>query len=335
MLTQTGVFEVLVGVSDLDAAASYWRAFGYEPGEKGSLGAHEALDLYGHQSAVTALRLHHGKAQSGLIRLQQWEHAKGPGLGGAPLRATGCRWSVQRTDDLMDVWNHTEVEAARESTLVTTDPLLNARSTGAAASARPFAKPFPASRNLQLFRSESQQVVMQRFNIDVSAYGTVAEDSLLRTSEICHVAVVTRAIEHTDFYAHLGFRRGSTTKVNYNPDSVATRMFDLTESESLTEINFENPRSGAAPSEIRAGRLRVFVIESSAEEQDLRALAQPGHLGYGCYSCAVAELGETEAIRAAGAELIASPTTNEFGEMSIGFRAPDGYVWQLLEKPLD
>lgn len=335
MRTQTGIYEILVGVTDLDAATRYWEAFGYRPGPTGSLGAEAARQLYGHHSRVESVRLHHAEATSGLVRLQQWEHSLGNGIGAAELRATGCRWSVQRTDDLMTLWNHVEVAAARDQGLLVTDPLLNARSSGSAASARPFSEPFPASRNLQFFRDESQQVVMQRFNIDVSAYGSLAEHALFSTTEICHVAVVTRAMETTDFYEHLGFRRGSKTRVAYNPDSVATRMFGLVEGESLTEINFENPRSGSQSHEILAGRLRVFVLEASDEEIDLRGVSRPGHLGYTCYSCAVSGIGQTQHLSAAGASSVTTVQANEFGESSAGFTAPDGYVWQLVEKRLD
>lgn len=334
MRTQTGVYEILVGVTNLDAAAAYWRAFGYRPGASGRLDAQAAHRLYGHRAAVASIRLQHGDATSGLIRLQQWERALGKGIGTAELRATGCRWSVQRTDDLMTVWNHAEVAAAQNRGLSITDPLLNARITGNAAGARPFAEPFPASRNLRLFREESQQVIMQRFHIDVSAYGTVAETALLRTTEVCHVAVVARRMEGIDFYEYLGFRRGSETPVPHNPDSVATRMFDLAPNESLTEINFENPRSGILSHEIRAGRLRVFVLDASDPEQDLRSVSRPGHLGYGCYTCAVPEISRPQELGAAGASAVTPVEANEFGEPSVGLTAPDGYVWQLVEKPL-
>ena len=37
-----GVFEVGVGVKDIDRALAYWRSFGYRPGPLGTLGAGEA-----------------------------------------------------------------------------------------------------------------------------------------------------------------------------------------------------------------------------------------------------------------------------------------------------
>ena len=293
------------------------------------------------QPRYTAYRLHlksvrlgHGEADSGLIRLMHWDQPLGNGLGLAPLRATGCRWSVQRTEDLMRLWNHVEILVARGATLATTGPEINARTTGNAATSKPLKEPFPASRNLQLFQPYYQQVVMQRFHIDVSAYGTIDPDCLFRTTELCHMAIVTRDRTTANFYEHvLGFRKGSEQTIGHNPDSVATRMFELQPGEELTEINYENPCSGEASDEIRAGRLRVFYLNSSEPEEDLRAQAQFGQLGYCGYTALVHDI--THAHEVMG-DLATPPTLvqyNEFDEDSFAFTAPDGYAWALVNRP--
>ncbi len=330
----TGVFEVCIGVPDLDEAIAHWRSFGFSPIADGELDDASAAALYGVPSALKSIRLGHGQADSGLIRLMQWDQPLGDGLGLAPLRATGCRWSVQRTEDLMLLWNHVEVLVARGATIGTTGPEINARLTGNAATSHPLKEAFPASRNLQLFQPHYQQVVMQRFNIDVSAYGVIDADSLFRTTELCHMAVVTRDRASVDFYAErLGFRRGSELTIGHNPDSVATRMFDLQPEEELTEINCENPRSGEAANEIRAGRLRVFYLNSNEPEQDLRGIAQFGQLGYCGYTGLVPNITYAHQVLD---DLDTPPTVvqyNEFDEDSFAFSAPDGYAWALINRP--
>ncbi len=331
----TGVYEVMIGVPELEQAARHWAAFGYRPGARGRLSASAADALYGVPSALESLRLEHQGANSGLVRLMHWDRPLGPGLAMAPLRVTGCRWSVQRTEQLLALWNHVEILLARGAEIRSDGPLLNARTTGSAAKAEPLRRPFPASRNLQLFQPLFQQVVMQRFAIDVRRYGTINEESLLKTSEICHVAVVTRDSTSVDFYDQvLGFRRGSSLTVEYNPDSVATTMFELAPGETLTEINFENPRSGQAAGEILAGRLRAFLLESPQAEIDLRDQSRPGHLGYCCYSSQVTSVeAACGAVAAGRANDVTPVATNEFGESSFCFRAPDGYAWTLLQPP--
>lgn len=330
----TGVFEVCMGVPDLDEAIAHWRSFGFAPIADGQLDDASAAALYGAPSGLQSVRLGHGKADSGLIRLMQWDQPSGDGLGLAPLRSTGCRWSVQRTEDLMLLWNHVEVLVARGATIGTTGPEINARVTGNAATSHPLKEAFPASRNLQLFQPHYQQVVMQRFNIDVSAYGGIDPDCLFRTTELCHMAVVTRDRASVNFYAEaLGFRKGSELTIGHNPDSVATKMFDLQPQEELTEINFENPRSGEAPNEILAGRLRVFYLNSEAPEQDLRERAQFGQLGYCGYTGLVPDITHAHNILS---DLETPPTLvqyNEFDEDSFAFYAPDGYAWALINRP--
>ncbi len=330
----TGVYEVCIGVPDLDEATAHWRSFGFAPIAEGKLDDASAAALYGVPSGLQSVRLGHGKANSGLIRLMQWDQPSGDGLGLAPLRATGCRWSVQRTEDLMLLWNHVEVLLARGVTIGSTGPEIDARLTGNAATSEPLKEAFPASRNLQLFQPHYQQVVMQRFNIEVSAYGSINPDCLFRTTELCHMAVVTRDRSTVDFYEQaLGFRKGSELTIGYNPDSVATRMFDLQPEEELTEINFENPLSGQTPAEILAGRLRVFYLNSNEPEEDLRDCAQFGQLGYCVYTGLVPDIIHAHQVLSNLEKPPAVVQYNEFDEDSFAFSAPDGYVWALINRP--
>ena len=82
-----GLYDIAVGVTDAVAAIAYWQRFGFRVGEHGKLSAIAAKALYRVDSALTAVRLFHGTADHGLIRLMIWEKPSGPGLGLAPLRS--------------------------------------------------------------------------------------------------------------------------------------------------------------------------------------------------------------------------------------------------------
>ncbi|MCC6172465.1 MAG: hypothetical protein IT481_10600 [Gammaproteobacteria bacterium] len=91
-----GLHEVCVGVPDLAESITYYEAFGCRAGERGELDAAAARRLYGIDSALRAVRLHHQQADHGLVRLMQWERPLNDGLGLAPnLRCIGSRWGVR------------------------------------------------------------------------------------------------------------------------------------------------------------------------------------------------------------------------------------------------
>src|SRR5512137_717175 len=76
-----GLYEVCIGVPDLASALAHYESFGCRAGRFGSLGAAQAKALYGVDSGLRSLRLHHLDADHGLVRLMQWERPLNDGLG--------------------------------------------------------------------------------------------------------------------------------------------------------------------------------------------------------------------------------------------------------------
>jgi len=279
-------------------------------------------------------RLHHGVADKGLVRLMTWEEPLGPGLCMAPLRTPGNRWSVQKTDDLLTVWTHAEVARRQGHEISVLGPVLNARATVPIAEQRPFVAAVPAAYNLQLFQPLFQQVVMQRQHIDVRRLGTIAPESLFRTSEVCHVGLVayTANVGLFDFYEHaLGLQRTTQRRFAYDPDSPASQMFALRPGEAFTEIDFDDPRAGVDPSQSLAGRLRIFAVESTSPPV-AAVQARPGQLGYALYTI---QTDDVRSLRRAtidcGATHVTPIVPDEFGAPAFSFCAPDGYAWTAFE----
>ena len=331
-----GVHEVGIGVTDPDRALRHWESFGYRLGAAGSLNRTAALALYGVDSALRSWRLNHNAADKGLVRLMAWETSTGPGLGMAPLRTPGNRWSVQKTDDLLTVWTHAEVARRQGHAISVLGPVLNARAAVPIAEQRPFVAAVPAAYNLQFFQPLFQQVVMQRQHIDVGRLGTIAAASLFRTSEVCHVGLVvhTANLEIFDFYERaLGLMRTTQRRFTYDPDSPASEMFALRPGEAFTEIDFDDPRARADPSHSLAGRLRIFAVESSSPPVP-QVDARPGQLGYALYTVRTDDLQTLrQAVIDGGAERVTPILTDEFGAPAFSFCAPDGYAWTALEGP--
>lgn len=325
-----GIHEIGIGVPDLAAALQHWQAFGFRLATRGSLDRQRARALYGVDGALESWRLAHGDADKGLLRLMRWERPTGPGLAMTPLRTPGNRWTVQMTDDLLPVWTHAEVARRQGRPISVLGPVLNARAAVPVAQQRPFEAAVPATYNLQLFQPLFQQIVMQRLHIDARRLGTVGTGSLLRASEVCHVGLVAYNLPLAtfDFYEHaLGLLRTTQRRFPYDPESPASEMFALRPGEAFTEIDFDDPRSRAAPQASLAGRLRVFLVESpSPHPAAVDACA--GVLGYGLYTLRCADPGALRAtVAAAGATAVTPLLADEFDEPAFCFRSPDGYHW--------
>ncbi len=334
-----GLYEIGVGVSDLEAAISFWQAFGYTPGPHGSLSSDQAHQLYGVAGNLTSVRLAHQSATGGLIRLLAWQNPQGPGLGHAPLRSTGSRWSVHRTDDVMNVFNHAETARQQGQDIQLKGPLINVRSPSRGYEQRPFAAPIRASHNFQMTFPEARVVAMQRFCVSMTRYGTLATESLLRTSEGCHMGLVVAGEDFGifDFYsAVLGFRVGKKVHVEYELGYTPSEYFDLTPGEHFTECDFEDPESGDTLDTQLPGRLRAFLIQNARSQTDLRPHSRPGHLGYCMYTVRLRDLQAAHSDVAnyrkhGGATDITEIRPDEFGTAAFSFTAPDGYAWVALQ----
>ena len=329
-ITTTGVVDIGIGVPDLATAVHHWQQFGYQAREEGALARSQCARLYGVATALRAVRMSHGDADRGLIRLMQWDQAGGPGLAMAPLRTPGNRWSVQRTDSLLTALAHAEVLRQQGQPVSVVGPIINARSVIPMREQRPFAATMPIAWNVQIFRPHYQQVLMQRDHIDVSRLGRIAERSLFRASEVCHVAAViaTRSLALFDFYDHvLGFVRTTQRRFEFDPESPASVMFGLEPGEAFTEIDFDDAAAANDSARALSGRLRIFALEPrtpAAPPID----AAPGQLGYSLYAI---ETNELERLRhkvaASGATQVSPILVDEFARPAFSFRAPDGYFW--------
>lgn len=313
MRVDGGVREVVIGVPDLAEAAAHWREWGYRVDRPGALDADAAHRLYGVGASLQALRLRHGTACCGLIRLWQWSPPArtASGLGLAAMRSIGSRWSVHRTDDITAALGWARHLSQSMPTVSVTGPVVHSHGRGI------------ASINLAIFTPLYRHVVLVRRGIDVPRYGTPDPLSLLGTSEACHVGLVLpdsmRAA--TRFYSALGLCLVSERRVSFDPESVATQMFPLRPGEALTEMDFDDPSAGPGAGQL-PGRLRVFLLQSSSAEACLSPALNA--LGYVAYTLRLQ--GNAAALRDSGAA-VDGQGADEFGDDAVSFRAPDGQRW--------
>lgn len=329
-----GIYDIGVGVTDLEEAMEFWASCGYREGPTGQLTEQEVQDLYGVPSALTSIRLYHQDATAGLIRLMKWDNPAGPGLNMAPLRTHGCRWSVHRTDNIANAYVHGEVLRQQGHPIHRVGPHYNFDLGTKVEDKKPFRETLSASGDVLLFQPEAQLVAMTRMNFDVPKYGTINTDAPLRLSEGCHMALVVQGddISIFDFYEDvIGFKRYHQVDIEYRPGYMPSDMFHLTPEESFSEVDFDDPEAGDHPSEHLPGRLRCFIMRTPNPADDRLDRAQPGHLGYSLYTVRVGDVAAMHKnVEASEATQVTGLTADEFGTPAFSFKAPDGFTWTIM-----
>jgi catechol 2,3-dioxygenase-like lactoylglutathione lyase family enzyme len=330
-----GLYEVCIGVTDPDPLRIYWEQFGYRLGAEGELSASLAQQLYGVNSPLRSLRLYHQTADHGLIRLMVWARPLNEGLGLTTMKVRGNRWSTTLTADIMTLWNHAEVAAATGLPIRIVSPQWTV--IYPAAQGRPFLDPLVGVREMLLLQPLTRQVLFERFNYTVPHYGQIAPSSPLQASQVTHMGLVIQddSQETLHFYDEvLGLLRvQDSLESTYDTASGGRPIFDLQPQERFWVTAFDDPRSSKTDwRAARSGRLYIVRFPASLALPDAHDKARPGCLGMSLYTYRVMDVeGYCDRIHASVAQHATDLISNEFGERSFSFTAPDGYFWTLIE----
>jgi hypothetical protein len=327
-----GVYEVGIGVPDLDAALRYWALFGYRPGARGRLAAGEAERLYGVPSALESLRLQHQEADHGLVRLMRWDSPLGDGLGMVPLRTPGNRWAVAKTNEVMQVANFAAALAARGEPVTTMGPIYHPVPEPGR-DEDPYAAEIRCKREFIFFQPHYRHVLVQRYGHDLPRFGQFAPQSRFHASQFTQVGLcVTEDRAHLlDFYEDVLVLKRHDVDYLATEGAMPTVVVPLTPGELLRESDFDDVRSGDSPATQRSGKLRVFRITGDTSGVNLVERTRAGHLGFSLYTYRVREIVKMrDKVAASGASDVTALTTDEFGTPSFSFLAPDGYFWTFV-----
>lgn len=335
-----GLYEVCVGVPDLEESILDYRAFGCAPGPRGELDAAAARALYGVDSAVRSVRLLHGESDHGLVRLMQWERPRNAGLGVTPnLRCVGSRWGVRTTSSVLGIVNHAQRALAAGAELTLIEPILAViGEVSGERRSRPFRDPVVGVREMVLLQPLYRQVFFERFGYESPLYGRIDPDSLLRTSQHTHFGLmIANDDPHVlDFYDQvLGLQRWMDDVTPYDNATGSRIIFGLEPGEGFHMVDFDDPRSGRSLAERRSGKLKCVRFAGGARIEDRRDHSRAGSLGYSLYTWRVRHLEAMHRrVAAAGVRALSEPCRDEFGTLAFTFDAPDGYQWMLIQEPL-
>ena len=335
-----GLYEVCIGVPDLIASSMYFERFGYRILDAGQLDAAHAEQLYGWRQNLRSLRLAHHSAQFGLVRLMEWETPRNDGLGMTPMRSQGTRWSAQHTPSISGIRQHALLARQAGMDIAEHEPAFITMSKAVPGSfapvePRPFIEPFVQALEYTVLQPLYRQVFFERFGYGGANYRTYS-DSLFRTTQIMHAALVISSDDHAvlDFYDQvLGAHRGVDLHAPYESTQAARKVFDLQEGEEHWHVDFEHPaNANLSADQAHPGRIKCFRFPTSSKLADRHEYSRPSCLGYSAYSWQIRNVGAfAKEATAGGADLLSEVERDEFGNRCFVCRTPDGYHWVFLE----
>ncbi|MGM3308380.1 VOC family protein [Anabaena sp. WFMT] len=332
-----GIYEVCIGVPEQIPALQYWQQFGYHIGQIGELTAEAAHQLYWVNSPLKVIRLYHQDADHGLIRLMTWQNPTNQGLGISSMKVKGNRWTTTLTADLLGILNHAENAKITDKTIRYSYPYWEVIYNKDQKS-HPFIDPAIGVREMLLLQPLTRQVLFQRFGYVMPHYGKINHHAAFSTSQITHLGLVVQddSKETLRFYEDiLGLLRvRDDVETNYESSLAGRELFDLNPGEKFIVTAFDDPRSSPTNlMEARSGRLYIIRFPEHINLESNFEAAQPGSLGMCLYTYRVQGIQTYfDKIRASNVQKFTNIVSNEFGEQSFSFIAPDGYFWTLVEK---
>ncbi|MEQ8676120.1 MAG: VOC family protein [Aggregatilineales bacterium] len=328
-----GVYELGIGTRDALKDVHYWQQFGYHVLDVGDLSAADAESLYDVKSALRSVRLGHQDADHGLVRLMQWDTPTNDGLGLAPMRVRGNRWSAALVEDMYNVVNHTEDAIAAGNPMFYIAPIR--QQIYSAGAGRPFLDQWVGVRETFVFQPTTRQMLFERFGYSIPDYGKVNPNAHFKCSQITHFGLVVQGgDEIIDFYEEaLGLLRARDHLISpYEKVKDGANVFQLQEGDSYICTDYDDPRSSASDfMAARSGRLKIIRYDTDENLPDMHAESRPGALGYALYTYRVRDIDSYHArVSGSTATDVTPMMSNEFGERSFSFIAPDGYFWTLV-----
>ncbi len=330
-----GIYEMCIGIREPMPMIQYWEQFGYRIGQVGELPAPEAYKLYSVNSSLRSIRLYHQDADHGLIRLMVWENPINDGLKMGSMKVKGNRWATTLTADIVNILNHVEDAVAAGFPLKYINPQWDVI-YNKDQKKRPFIDPAVGVREMMLLQPLTRQILFQRFNYTLPDYGKINESAMFKTSQITHMGMIIQdnSKETLRFYEDiLGLLRvRDDVETTYETSQAARLIFDLQPNERFLLTAFDDPRSSKSDLKaVRSGRLFIVRFPDSMQLAEQFDEAKPGCLGMSLYTYRVRGVEDYfNRIKASAAENVTEIVSNEFGEQSFSFVAPDRYFWNLV-----
>ena len=325
-MTTAGVYEFMFGLpSDRrDLSLKFWEVLGFTPVQEANLSTAQSESLYGHAAQCESIRLSHPGCATfgtGLVRLHFWDQLKNEGLGKETPIHTGSRWMGLYCHDILQLRDSFDNPDSRGCWDLWMSSLVNA----------PLAKPAPdvtffqgfvGLRETLVFGNDFRLAFIQRGGFDRPGFGTFDDSLAFKNTEGSHANIVQPPNTFsTDFYKQVfDFETAPFGEAHDSGDEAPT--IEALQLKPGEMFRIERTRAKDCPS----GYLQVY--SSYEQGPDRRPHSAPGSRGLCCYSIRVTDVHEFKRrVEDFPGALANAVQTDEFGQESMFFNAPDGYAW--------
>lgn len=323
----SGVYEVMIGTDDITYAKKYFADFGFKVVDSAKFSESQAKALYGVASKLTAYRLQNGDIDShGLLRILVWEQLLGDGVGYAPVETIGSRIAVMMTNDifrLVDIYESAR-QFGKEKWFVT-EPIaddLFGLNTGK----RDFFNRPVLVRENAVYGEYFNHIFFQRYGYEIPGYGTIANDTKLRTSEFTHhdFIINAKSMEEMGYLSSaLGLKAEDDPALDGDWLKGPKRVFQM-------EPGFSHWYQGFVSPNNICGKLKFFIPNGNkTNKSDKQRIGEKGITLHSFYTP------KLNLVHQLVTEHHFKPTViqpNEFGELSFVFTDTAGVSWQIIEK---
>jgi uncharacterized glyoxalase superfamily protein PhnB len=326
----SGVYEVMVGTNNAEPIIQHFQAFGFRVVDTGNYSDKQSRSLYGVDTSLTAYRLQNGDVDShGLLRVLEWEHLKGPGVGYAPAETVGQRMAVMRTRDifrLYDVFSDARLESGEP--WLPLEPVYDDLYDMTETKKLNVVNRRVGVRETAIYGEMFNHVFFQRYGYSIPGYGTIGDHSPLQSSEFTHhdFIVKGRLEEVAAYYVQvLGLKAENEPVLDGEWQDGPRRVFQMEPGESHWYQGFVSPNN-------ISGKLKLFSSRDPDHVRDRSADQRIGHGGITLHSFWTPKLDEVHRLATTHGLNPSDIYKNEFGELSFVFTGPDGVNWQIISK---
>ncbi|MEP3208189.1 MAG: hypothetical protein ABJN95_03315 [Maribacter sp.] len=323
----SGVYEVILGTDDAEYAKKYFADFGFQVVDQATISAKDASKIYGVDSKLASYRLQNGKIDShGLLRILEWEKPLGDGVGYAPVESIGSRIAVMRTHDIFRLYDIYKTARDEGKKLwLPTEPIaddLFGLNTGE----RDFFNRPIIVRENAVYGQFFNHIFFQRYGYVIPGYGTIANDTPLKTSEFTHHDFIIDA-DTMDQMGYLSTALGLQAEEEPTLDGDwlkgPKRVFQM-------EPGFSHWYQGFVSPNNICGKMKFFIPNGVKTNRSKHQ--RIGEKGITLHSFYTPKLKMVYELVLAHKLKPTQIQKNEFGEFSFVFSDTAGVSWQIIEK---
>jgi hypothetical protein len=327
----SGVYEAIIATNDAPFHLKYFAEFGFAPVDSGTLTKEQALKLYNVSSALKSYRLQNGSIDShGLIRLLFWEKPLGNGVGYCEPETIGSRMLVMKTNDIVrltDIFKMLRFE--KQQKWLPTEPLFDDPLRINKNGETDFFKRPVGVRENAVYGEYFTHVFFQRYGYEIPGYGTIHEQTPLKTSELTHhdwFIKVDSMQQLMYLQTALGLKAERPPEIDGDNLKGPKAVFMMRDGYTHWYQGFVSPNN-------ICGKLKFFMPRGP--KPDYSAHQRIGELGLTLHSFYTKKLDYVYMLVRRHGLKPSEIVKDEFGERSFVFRGPEGASWQIIERMKD